>query len=90
MKASYNISTITAEHGIKAVQDHNLKSMEVNTKTLNTGKIRLVEALISIPFVDDQYVDGLDANLILIRINKGEIDLAKKNYLDLATKSGII
>ena len=90
MKAPYNISTITAEHGIKAVQDHNLELMEANAKTLNKEKIRLVKALTSLPYVDDQYVGGLDANFILIRINKGDNDLAKKIYLDLATKSGVV
>lgn len=90
MKAPYNISTITAEHGIKAVQDHNLELMEANAKTLNEEKIRLVKELTSIPYVDDQYVGGLDANFILIRINKGDNELAKKIYLTLATKFGVV
>lgn len=90
MKAPYNISTITAEHGIKAVQDHNLELMEANTKTLNEEKIRLVKELTSIPYVDDQYVGGLDANFILIRINKGDNELAKKIYLTLATNCGVV
>ncbi|CAL9730393.1 hypothetical protein MOUN0_J04566 [Monosporozyma unispora] len=90
MKAPYNISTITAEHGLKAVQDHNLELMEANVKKLNEEKTRLLKALTAMDYVDDQYVGGLDANFILIRINKGDNELAKKIYLSLATKSGVV
>lgn len=90
MKAPYNISTITAEHALRAVQDHNLEMMEANAKKLNEEKARLLKALTALEFIDDQYVGGLDANFILLRINKGDNEMAKKIYYSLATKSGVV
>lgn len=90
MKAPYNISTITAEHGLKAMQPYNLEIMESNTKKVNEEKVRLWNALTSLNYVDNHPIGGLDANFILIRINKGDDELAKEIYLRLATKYGVV
>ncbi|CAL9735363.1 hypothetical protein MOSE0_H04214 [Monosporozyma servazzii] len=90
MKAPYNISTITAEHGLNAMQAYNIEIMESNTRKVNEEKIRLLDALKSLNYVDDHHIGGLDANFILIRINKGDNVLAKKIYLRLATKYGVV
>ncbi|CCK70447.1 histidinol-phosphate transaminase KNAG_0E01850 [Huiozyma naganishii CBS 8797] len=90
MKAPYNISAVTSDYALKAVQHHNLELMEQNAALMNKEKIRLLDALTQINCVDDHYVGGLDANFILIRINKGDNELAKKIYLNLATKCGVV
>ncbi|CAI4065277.1 hypothetical protein N7582_002935 [Saccharomyces uvarum] len=90
MKAPYNISSLAAEHALTAVQDHNLTKMEDTAKLINEEKTRLLKALTALEYVDDQYVGGLDANFILLRINGGDNTLAKKLYYQLATQSGVV
>lgn len=90
MKAPYNISSITSKYALQAVQDHNLQKMVENAKTVNLEKERLLKALTALPIVDDQYVGGLDANFILLRIDGGNNELAKKIYYSLATKSNVV
>lgn len=90
MKAPYNISSITSEYALQAVQHHNLQKMEDNANTVNVEKARLLKELTALPIVDDQYVGGLDANFILLRIDGGNNELAKKIYYSLATKSNVV
>ncbi|CCF60223.1 hypothetical protein KAFR_0J01580 [Kazachstania africana CBS 2517] len=90
MKAPYNISTVTSDMALKAVQNHNLEKMEQNAQILNKEKLRLLNALTSLKYVDNGYIGGLDANFILLRINNGDNDLAKKLYTELAIKSGVV
>ncbi|CCE63611.1 hypothetical protein TPHA_0F01260 [Tetrapisispora phaffii CBS 4417] len=90
MKAPYNISSTTSNHAIKAVQPESLRLMEDNANEVNKEKYRVLEALTALPLVDDQYVGGLDANFVMIRINKGDNELAKNVYLSLATQSKVV
>ncbi|CCD23407.1 histidinol-phosphate transaminase NDAI_0B03730 [Naumovozyma dairenensis CBS 421] len=90
MKAPYNISRLASDFALKAVQHDNLQLMESNAKKINDEKHRLLRELTSLDYVDDQYVGGLDANFIMIRVNKGDNTLAKKLYLALATESGVV
>ncbi|CAI2036671.1 hypothetical protein SEUBUCD646_0I00630 [Saccharomyces eubayanus] len=90
MKAPYNISSLASEYALKAVQDHNLTKMEDTARSINEEKMRLLKALTALEYVDDQYVGGLDANFILLRINGGDNTLAKKLYYQLATQSGVV
>ncbi|AHY75891.1 ADI_G0030220.mRNA.1.CDS.1 [Saccharomyces cerevisiae] len=90
MKAPYNISSLASEYALKAVQDSNLKKMEATSKIINEEKMRLLKELTALDYVDDQYVGGLDANFLLIRINGGDNVLAKKLYYQLATQSGVV
>lgn len=90
MKAPYNISCLAATYALKAVQDDNLQLMEKNAQLINSEQQRLLKALTALEYVDDQYVGGLDANFIMIRINKGDNHLAKKLYFHLATEAGVV
>lgn len=90
MKAPYNISSLASEYALKAVQESNLRKMEATSKVINEEKMRLLKELTSLDYVDDQYVGGLDANFLLIRINGGDNALAKKLYYQLATRSGVV
>lgn len=90
MKAPYNISTNTSENGLKAFGEDSLKAMEENSKMINKEKLRLLKELTSLEYVDDGYVGGLDANFLLLRINKGDNVLAKNLYHKLATESKVV
>lgn len=90
MKAPYNISSLSSQYALKAVSDESLQTMlrlaEVNKKE----QARLVKDLTSLKYVNKEIVGGLDANFVLIRINDGDNDLAKKLYYRLATESGVV
>lgn len=90
MKAPYNISSITSEYALKAVEDDAFTAMEENAKAVNKEKQRLLKSLTSLDFVDDQYVGGIDSNFLLLRINKGDNKLAKALYRKLATESAVV
>lgn len=90
MKAPYNISSVTSKYAMKAVENESLQRMEENTKLVNSEQKRLLKALTSLELVDDQYVGGLDANFLLLRINEGDNKLANKLYHKLATESGVV
>ena len=90
MKAPYNISSLSSKYGITAVQKENLKLMEENAELINKEKLRLLKEVTALPYVDDGYVGGLDANFIVIRINKGDNELANKLYYNLATISKVV
>lgn len=90
MKAPYNISSLTSQYALKAIHQDSLKVMlhlaEVNKKE----QARLIKELTALKYVNKEPVGGLDANFILIRINDGDNDLAKKLYYKLATESGVV
>ncbi|QLQ78962.1 hypothetical protein HG537_0B03090 [Torulaspora globosa] len=90
MKAPYNISSITSEYALKAVQDDSFQRMEQNAKACKKEQERLLKALTALDLVDDQYAGGLDANFLLLRINKGDNKLAYTLYQKLATESGVV
>lgn len=90
MKAPYNISSITSNCAMKALTDEAFSAMEENARSVNKEKHRLLKSLTSLDYVDDQYVGGIDANFILLRINKGDNKLAKELYLKLATESAVV
>lgn len=90
MKAPYNISSITSEYALKAVQNDSFQRMEQNAKACKKEQQRLLEGLTALELVDDQYAGGLDANFLLLRINKGDNKLAYKLYQKLATESGVV
>lgn len=90
MKAPYNISSVTSSYALQAVQHNNLQLMEQTAAKMNIEKKRLLTELTKIDGVDDQYIGGLDANFILLRINNGDNALAKKLYYNLATISGVV
>ncbi|SMN20576.1 similar to Saccharomyces cerevisiae YIL116W HIS5 Histidinol-phosphate aminotransferase, catalyzes the seventh step in histidine biosynthesis [Maudiozyma saulgeensis] len=90
MKAPYNISRMAASYALTAVQHHNLQLMEQTTEKMNIEQRRLLKELTALNGVDDQYVGGLDANFILLRINGGDNIMAKQLYYNLATISGVV
>ncbi|QLL31448.1 hypothetical protein HG536_0B03110 [Torulaspora globosa] len=90
MKAPYNISSVTSEYALKAVQNDSIQRMEQNAKSCKKEQQRLLQSLTALDLVDDQYVGGLDANFLLLRINKGDNKLANKLYQKLATESGVV
>ncbi|EDO18273.1 hypothetical protein Kpol_1039p22 [Vanderwaltozyma polyspora DSM 70294] len=90
MKAPYNISSLTSKYAIEAVQEENLNYMIENARNVNQEKHRLLNELISLDYVNRAYVGGLDANFIMVRINNGDNELAKKLYLQLATNSKVV
>lgn len=90
MKAPYNISSVTSEYAMKAVEDHAFKAMEENAKFVNAEKQRLLQSLTSLDHVDDHYVGGIDANFLLLRIGGGDNKLAKELYQKLATESAVV
>lgn len=49
-----------------------------------------MKALTALDGVQDQYVGGLDANFIMVRINGGDNTMAKELYYKLATVSGVV
>lgn len=90
MKAPYNISSITSDFALRAVEDNNLQLMEKNAELINSEKVRLLRELTALKFIDDKHVGGLDANFIMVRINNGDNILAKRVYYELATKAGVV
>ncbi|CAB4252876.1 similar to Saccharomyces cerevisiae YIL116W HIS5 Histidinol-phosphate aminotransferase, catalyzes the seventh step in histidine biosynthesis [Maudiozyma barnettii] len=90
MKAPYNISRMAASYALTAVQHNNLQLMEQTTEQMNIEQRRLLKELTALNGVDDQYVGGLDANFILLRINGGDNTMAKQLYYNLATISGVV
>ena len=90
MKAPYNISSMTSDYALTAVQNDNLKRMEETAAKMNKEQVRLMKALTALDGVQDQYVGGLDANFIMVRINGGDNTMAKELYYKLATVSGVV
>lgn len=90
MKAPYNISSVTSEYAMKAVQEDSFQRMEQNAELANKEQQRLLKSLTALELVEDQYVGGLDANFLLLRINKGDNKLANQLYQKLATESGVV
>ncbi|SCW01992.1 LAFE_0E11760g1_1 [Lachancea fermentati] len=90
MKAPYNISGLTSELALKALEPENVAIMQSKVKEIVNERQRVLDALTSLENIEDQQVGGLDANFILVRIKGGDNDLAKKLYYKLATESGVV
>lgn len=92
MKAPYNISSLTSEYALKAIQPDNVKIMRQLAIENKNQQERLVKELTALPNVQKEPVGGLDSNFILLRVGSGngDNDLAKKLYYKLATESGVV
>lgn len=92
MKAPYNISSLTSQYALKAIQPDNLKIMRQLANESKKEQSRLIKELTSLPNVHNEPVGGIDANFILLRIGdgNGDNDLAKKLYYKLATESSVV
>lgn len=90
MKAPYNISAMTSEVCLRALQPDNLENMEYTAELINEQKSRVLKELTSLEYVENEHIGGLDANFILIRLKDGNNELAKSLYYNLATESGVV
>ncbi|SCV05433.1 LANO_0H07382g1_1 [Lachancea nothofagi CBS 11611] len=93
MKAPYNISSLTSQVMLKAMEPDSIERMKSTVKEIIEQRARVLKELTSLENVENNHVGGLDANFIMVRILDGDKpsnEVAKKLYYKLASESKVV
>ncbi|CEP62154.1 histidinol-phosphate transaminase LALA0_S04e09054g [Lachancea lanzarotensis] len=94
MKAPYNISSLTSEIALRAMEPESIEIMKNTVHEVIEQRGRVLKELTSLDQVSNTQIGGLDANFIMVQILDSDSKpcnrLAKTLYSKLATESKVV